>query len=132
MAPKLPQLGPRTRKFLRYFTITVLAVVVFVFALQLTFPYERVKDKMVEVHYTGTLANGSKFDSSHDRHRPFSFKLGAGQVIKGWDQGLVGMRVGGRRRLIIPSELAYGAAGSPPTIPANSALVFDVDLEKIG
>ena len=87
----------------------------------------------VSVQYVGVLYDGGKeFDSSWKRKTPFDVTLGAGQVIKGWDEGLVGMREGGRRRLIIPSELAYGAAGSPPTIPANAALVFDVDMEKVG
>ena len=86
----------------------------------------------VSVQYVGVLRDGGKeFDSSWKRKQAFDVTLGAGQVIKGWDQGIVGMREGGRRRLIIPAELAYGAQGSPPTIPANAALVFDVDLEKV-
>lgn len=86
----------------------------------------------VEVHYTGTLTNGSKFDSSLDRGRPFGFKLGAGQVIKGWDQGVAGMRVGGKRKLTIPPELGYGAGGYPPVIPPNSTLIFEVELLSVG
>lgn len=82
----------------------------------------------VHVHYTGTLTDGSKFDSSVDRGQPFSFKLGAGQVIRGWEQGIEGMRVGGKRRLEIPPDLAYGDRGFPPVIPPNSTLVFDVEL----
>lgn len=82
----------------------------------------------VTVHYVGTLTNGKKFDSSRDRGQPFEFKLGDGKVIKGWDQGVVGMRVGGKRKLVIPSDLGYGAAGSPPTIPPNAGLKFDVEL----
>jgi peptidylprolyl isomerase len=83
----------------------------------------------VTVNYVGVLYRGGKeFDSSWKRSEPFAFTLGKGQVIKGWDQGVAGMKVGGRRELIIPSELAYGKTGSPPTIPANAPLVFVVDL----
>ena len=87
----------------------------------------------VSVQYIGVLYdNGSKFDSSYDHGQPFSFKLGGGQVIPGWDQGVAGMKVGGRRELIIPPSLAYGAQGQPPTIPPNATLVFVIDLVKIG
>lgn len=87
----------------------------------------------VSVQYVGVLFdNGKEFDSSWKRGQPFDVTLGQGAVIPGWDQGLVGIKKGGRRRLIIPSDLAYGAQGSPPTIPANAALVFDIDAEKIG
>jgi peptidylprolyl isomerase len=88
----------------------------------------------VAVRYVGVLYNNNKeFDSSWKRGKaPFELTLGQGQVIQGWDQGLLGMKVGGRRRLTIPPDLAYGAQGQPPTIPANSTLVFDVDLTKIG
>lgn len=85
----------------------------------------------VSVHYTGTLMDGKKFDSSRDRGDPFKFKLGQGQVIKGWDQGVVGMKVGGKRKLVIPSGLGYGDKGSPPTIPPGAGLKFDVELLAI-
>lgn len=82
----------------------------------------------VTVHYTGYLVDGKKFDSSVDKSQPFSFPLGAGRVIKGWDEGVAGMKVNGKRRLIIPGELGYGAGGFPPVIPANAQLIFDVEL----
>jgi FKBP-type peptidyl-prolyl cis-trans isomerase len=89
---------------------------------------EATADRTVSVHYTGWLPNGEKFDSSRDRNQPFSFTLGAGQVIAGWDEGVAGMKVGGRRKLVIPADLGYGTAGAPPAIPPGATLVFDVEL----
>jgi peptidylprolyl isomerase len=83
------------------------------------------------VHYTGTLADGTKFDSSVDKGQPLSFPLGRGRVIKGWDEGVATMKVGGRRRLVVPPALGYGAAGSPPRIPGGATLVFDVELLEV-
>jgi FKBP-type peptidyl-prolyl cis-trans isomerase FkpA len=82
----------------------------------------------VSVHYTGWLTDGTKFDSSVDRNKPFEFPLGAGKVIRGWDEGITGMKVGGQRRLTIPPELGYGEEGFPPVIPTNAILIFDVEL----
>ncbi len=93
---------------------------------------EATKGTDVTVHYTGTLINGKKFDSSLDRGQPFTFSLGAGQVIKGWDEGVAGMKVGGKRKLFIPAKLAYGdreVGGG--LIPANSDLIFEVELLKV-
>ena len=89
---------------------------------------EATAGKSVTVHYVGTLTNGSKFDSSRDRGQGFSFRLGAGQVIQGWDQGVAGMKVGGVRKLTIPPALGYGSRGFPPVIPPDSTLIFEVEL----
>jgi FKBP-type peptidyl-prolyl cis-trans isomerase len=92
---------------------------------------EAVAGKGVEVHYTGTLDNGTKFDSSHDRKKPFSFRLGAKQVIAGWDEGVAGMKVGGTRKLLIPAKLGYGDRGAGNVIPPNAQLIFVVELLKV-
>ena len=93
---------------------------------------EAVKGQEVTVHYTGWLTDGRKFDSSVDRAQPFSFPLGAGPVIKGWDEGVAGMKEGGKRKLTIPAALGYGARGAGGVIPPNATLVFEVEWLRVG
>jgi FKBP-type peptidyl-prolyl cis-trans isomerase FkpA len=92
---------------------------------------EAIKGKRVTVHYTGWLTDGKKFDSSHDHQSPFTFLLGEGRVIPGWDKGLIGMKVGGKRRLNIPSTLGYGPTGVGGVIPPNATLVFEIELLNV-
>ena len=99
--------------------------------LQLGNGAEAVKGKDITVHYTGWLTDGTKFDSSIDRRQPLTITLGVGQVIKGWDEGFAGMKVGGKRKLTIPPEMGYGARGAGGVIPSNATLVFEVELLKV-
>jgi len=92
---------------------------------------EAVAGKQVTVHYTGTLTDGKKFDSSVDRGQPFKFQLGAGQVIQGWDKGVAGMKIGGKRKLTIPPALGYGARGAGNVIPPDATLLFEVELLRV-
>lgn len=94
-------------------------------------PVKSKKGDTLHMHYTGTLQDGTEFDSSIPRGQPFIFTLGTGQVIKGWDQGLLGMCEGEKRRLVVPSDLGYGDRGAPPKIPGGATLVFEVELLKV-
>ncbi|HYF77620.1 MAG TPA: FKBP-type peptidyl-prolyl cis-trans isomerase [Symbiobacteriaceae bacterium] len=89
------------------------------------------RGQTVECHYTGWLTNGKKFDSSRDRGRPFSFQLGMGRVIRGWDEGVLTMKVGGKRRLLVPPDLGYGVRGAGGVIPPNAELIFEIELLDI-
>lgn len=99
--------------------------------LQIGTGAEAVTGKRVWMHYTGTLTDGTKFDSSRDSGRPYELLLGNREVIAGWDEGIVGMRVGGKRRLTVPPQLAYGAQGYPPVIPSNATLIFELELMDV-
>ena len=92
---------------------------------------EAVAGNLATVHYTGWLTNGTKFDSSVERRDPFSFPIGSGKVIKGWDEGVVGMKVGGKRKLTVPPQLGYGTRGAGGVIPPNATLIFDVELLEV-
>ena len=93
--------------------------------------WEATKGDKVKVHYVGTLTNGSEFDSSRKNDAPLDFQIGEGQVIRGWDQGIPGMKIGGKRKLRVPPDFAYGAKGSPPVIPPNATLIFEVELLEV-
>jgi peptidylprolyl isomerase len=117
---------------LMLFSISVMADSLIIKEIKVGKGKEAKKGSNVSVHYKGTLLVGGKqFDSSHDRGVPFDFKLGRGEVIQGWDRGVVGMKVGGKRKLTIPPELAYGTEGSGKTIPPNATLIFVVELLKV-
>jgi FKBP-type peptidyl-prolyl cis-trans isomerase FkpA len=111
-----------------FMSVTTTASGLVIEEVQLGEGAEAVAGKMVSVHYSGFLTNGSKFDSSVDRKEPFDFPLGRGHVIRGWDEGVAGMKVGGKRKLTIPPDLGYGARGAGGVIPPNATLVFDVEL----
>lgn len=93
-------------------------------------PFKSKKGDFLHIHYSGKLEDGTEFDSSYSRNQPLTFTLGAGQVIKGWDQGLLGMCEGEKRKLVIPPDLGYGSSGAPPKIPGDAVLIFEVELVK--
>lgn len=123
--------------YIAYGIVGIIIVAIAWFGISLIMDTQHVEERLAQqgdtiaVHYRGTLENGTEFDSSYKRGEPFSFTLGAGQVIKGWDEGLVGMKVGEKKKLTIPPEKGYGVNGMPPVIPPNATLIFEVEVVGI-